>query len=322
MTDDVLLLAGDATMLNSLERILAESGYLCVKATTAAEALALIDSRPQITVVISDTHVADMSGMQFVDRLNALTLGRTRPRVLMLSEEPTLDAAVNALRLGVRDFVLKPVSSLSLIDAVRRAMAQAHGYLAASYARSPQAEALLRQAEELSGRLRILAYPGGAADAELQHAQAAGTRATANSVVRSAAADIPHAMSDAEPAQEAAAGNEKLAVLDTIEQLRKLRSHYEHHDLDDVAWDLLLELLRAERMHQKRSVSGLAISISGVSATTSLRRMHELAARHYIERIPDPSDARRDFVTLTPKSHALLFDYLAQANAYLSAVTN
>jgi len=321
MTDDVLLLAGDATMLNSLERILAESGYLCVKATTAAEALALIDSRPQITVVICDTHVADMSGMQFVDRLNALTLGRTRPRVLMLSEEPTLDAAVNALRLGVRDFVLKPVSALSLIDAVRRAMAQAHGYVAASYARSPQAEALLRQAEELSGRLRILAYPGGAADTELQHGQAADTRATAG-VVRPPAGDVPHAVSDAEPAVEDVPGGEKLAVLDTIEQLRKLRSHYEHHDLDDVAWDLLLELLRAERMHQKRSVSGLAISISGVSATTSLRRMHELAARHYIERIPDPSDARRDFVTLTPKSHALLFDYLAQANAYLSALTN
>ena len=132
--------------------------FFCARATDRyTEALALIDSRPQITVVISDTSVVDMSGMQFVDRLNALTLGRTRPRVLMLSEEPTLDAAVNALRLGVRDFVLKPVTPLNLIDAVRRAMAQAHGYLAASYARSPQAEALLRQAEELSGRLRILA---------------------------------------------------------------------------------------------------------------------------------------------------------------------
>src|SRR5690606_32458975 len=91
--------------------------------------------------------------------------------------------------------------------------------------------------------------------------------------------------------------------------------------LDDVAWDLLLELLRAERLRQRLSVSGLTISISGVSATTSLRRMNELAAREYIERIPDPADARRDFVALTPKSQALLADYLALAIAYVSAVS-
>lgn len=310
MTDEVLLLAGDATMLYSLERILSESGYLCVSASTAAEALTLIDSRPQITVVVSDTQLSDMSGMQFVDRLNALTLGRARPRVLMLSEEPTLENAVNALRIGVRDFVTKPVNASNIIDAVRRAMAQAHGYVAASYARSPQAEALLREAEELSGRLRILAYPGHPADTQV-HSQITEVRQPPAS--RAPASEL---------GADAQSDTGRMAILDTIEHLRKLRDHYDHHELDDVAWDLLLELLRAERMHQKRSVSGLAISISGVSATTSLRRMHELAARQYIERVPDPGDARRDFVTLTPKSHALLFDYLAQANAYLSALTN
>jgi len=113
-----------------------------------------------------------------------------------------------------------------------------------------------------------------------------------------------------------------LSILDTIEQLRRLRSCYEHHNLDDVAWDLLLGLLRAERMQQMLSVSGLAISISGVSATTSLRRMNELAARGYIERIPDPGDARRDFAMLTPKSRELLSNYLAQANTCLSALNS
>ena len=68
----------------------------------------------------------------------------------------------------------------------------------------------------------------------------------------------------------------RLGILDTIEQLRRLRAQYVNHDLDDIGWDLLLELLRAERMRQKLSVSGLAISISGVSTTTSLRRINEL----------------------------------------------
>ncbi|HVZ34239.1 MAG TPA: hypothetical protein VG963_17550 [Polyangiaceae bacterium] len=49
--------------------------------------------------------------------------------------------------------------------------------------------------------------------------------------------------------------------------------------------------------------------------------MNELAARRYMERVPDPSDARRDFVAFTQKSPELLADYLTQANAQVSAIT-
>ena len=44
-----------------------------------------------------------------------------------------------------------------------------------------------------------------------------------------------------------ASGRKKVPVLDTIEKLRRLRSRYDEHKLDDVAWELLLELLRTER---------------------------------------------------------------------------
>jgi DNA-binding MarR family transcriptional regulator len=108
-----------------------------------------------------------------------------------------------------------------------------------------------------------------------------------------------------------------LTVLDTIEQLRRLRDLYAHHSLDEVDWDLLLELLRAERLQQRISVSALTIMTSGPSTTTSLRRINQLVARGYIVRIPDANDARRDFVSLTSKSNDLLTDYLTRANAYL-----
>lgn len=306
MTEEVLLLDDDATMLSILEGILSGSGYSCVTATSAAEALALVESRPEIAVVLSDILMPDMTGLQFVDRLNTLPLQHPRPRVLLLTGQPTVEAAVDALRLGVRDFLVKPIRAPDLIDAVRRALAQQQADVVAQQGRSPQLDTLLRQAEELAGRLRSLAYT--------PPAQPATPAATPAPPLRGAppVAETPVMPTD----------TGKLAILDTIEQLRRLRSRYRQHELDDVAWDLLLELLRAERMQQKLSVSGLAISISGVSATTSLRRMNELAARGYIERIPDPGDARRDFVMLTPKSHELLSDYLAQANTYLSALNS
>ncbi len=107
-------------------------------------------------------------------------------------------------------------------------------------------------------------------------------------------------------------------MLDTIEQLRRVRTRYDDHKLDEVAWELLLELLRAEQGGQKLSVSALTISIPGVSATTSLRRIGELATGGYVDRTPDARDGRRDFVTLTVKARSLLTDYLAQVDSCLT----
>jgi len=110
----------------------------------------------------------------------------------------------------------------------------------------------------------------------------------------------------------------KVSVLDTIEQLRQVRSRYDSHKLDDVAWELLLELLRAERDQQRLSVSALTVSIPGVSATTSLRRIGELTTGGYTDRTPDARDGRRDFVTLTDKGRGLLTDYLAGVDSCLT----
>ncbi|MFK4979977.1 winged helix DNA-binding protein, partial [Klebsiella pneumoniae] len=68
----------------------------------------------------------------------------------------------------------------------------------------------------------------------------------------------------------------------------------------------------------KLSVSALTISIPGVSATTSLRRIGELTARGYVDRVPDETDGRRDFVALTLKAQELLKDYLADVDRYLT----
>jgi len=77
-------------------------------------------------------------------------------------------------------------------------------------------------------------------------------------------------------------------------------------------------LLRAEQSNQRLSVSALTISIPGVSATTSLRRIGELATGGYVDRTPDARDGRRDFVTLTAKARSLLTDYLANVDSCLN----
>jgi CheY-like chemotaxis protein/DNA-binding MarR family transcriptional regulator len=309
---EVLLLDDDPAMLVFLESILSHAGYICHIQTDPQAALSQVASRQEIGLVLSDVYMPGLTGLQFINRLHGLRLGRPAPPVLLLTAQPSVESAIDALRLGAEDFLLKPVRPAELIEAVAHALSRSRTDRTVDTTRSPQIDQLVRQAEELAGRLRNLA------DArDLAPVDTAAPAPAARQVNGEKAIGHP---ADREPAVDRQAVQEPaalLAVLDTIEQLRRLRDLYAHHSLDEVEWDLLLELLRAERLQQRMSVSALTTVASGASTTTSLRRINQLVARGYIVRTPDASDARRDFVSLTSKSNDLLTDYLARANAHL-----
>ena len=300
ITEEVLLLDDDPAMLVFLEGILTGAGYPCRTETNPEAALSHVASSADIGLVLSDVCMPGLTGLQFIDRLHALRLNRPPPRVLLLTGHPSLEAAIDAMRLGAQDFLLKPIRPPELIEAIARALTRSRADRAADPTRPPEIRQLVQQAEELAGRLRSLAYHADFAPAPAPLAISGPPRA------------------DSAPrAQEHPDARALLSVLDTIDHLRRLRDRYTDHQLDEVDWDLLLELLRAERLHQRLSVSALTVSSTAASATTSLRRVNKLVSRGYVIRIPDASDARRDFVSLTSKSNDLLGDYLTRANSHL-----
>jgi CheY-like chemotaxis protein/DNA-binding MarR family transcriptional regulator len=300
MTEEVLLLDDDLTTLTFLEGVLTGAGFKCSVCGDPQQALALVAAREEIAVVVSDLYMPHMDGLQFADALTTLGLTRPVPRVLLLTARPSLESAVGALRSGAHDFLVKPIRPVDIIDTVTRALERARQDRRAYMTSAPDVVQLIRHAEELTGELRRLATPA---------ARSAVPGARQNDPSRDSfqgAAPLP-------PGQRT-----KVSVLDTIEQLRRVRDRYNSHKLDEVAWELLLELLRAEQGNQKLSVSALTISIPGVSATTSLRRIGELATGGYVDRTPDARDGRRDFVTLTAKARGLLTEYLANVDSCLN----
>lgn len=325
MTEEVLLLDDDPAMLVFLEGVLGSAGYACHTEVDPESALTRVAATPDIGLILSDVCMPGLTGLQFIGRLHALPLRWPTPKVVLLTAHPSLEAAIDALRLGAQDFLLKPIRPPALIDAIDRALERSRADRVADPGRPPEMRELVRQAEELAGRLRSLAY----ANSPYAHAPRRATSRAPHRTATAAPASLQHhpVTSDLHPAtsgalaMEVPQGRELLSVLDTIEQLRRLREHYREHQLDDLEWELLLELLRAERMHQPMSVSRLTSSTSAASTSTSLRRINHLVSRGYFTRTPDEQDARRDFVALTSKSNLLLADYLARANAHLRDLT-
>lgn len=271
MPDIVLLLDDDATALSFLEGVLNGADIACLTTSDPKQALIAVQNRPDITLIISDICMPTMNGIQFADRLNSLALQWRVPSVLFLTAHPTLERAVDALRLGAYDFLRKPVRPAELLEAVRHGLERAERRRVPPAGGAPDIDKLIRQAEK---------------------------RAPAASDAQSIRGHV--------------------SVLDTIEGLHKLRLRYADHKLDELAWDLLLELQRAAQRNNRLSVSALAISFPDTPTTTSLRRIGELTAGGYIGREPDAHDRRRDFLTLTLKAQALLEDYLTCAEAFLS----
>jgi DNA-binding MarR family transcriptional regulator len=98
----------------------------------------------------------------------------------------------------------------------------------------------------------------------------------------------------------------------SVIRARRQRTRYFSEDLfSDPAWDMLLDLFRAEILQQRVSVSSLCIA-AAVPATTALRWLKLMVQGGLLIRRPDPVDLRRVYVELSPQTSAALRRYFAE----------
>jgi hypothetical protein len=103
---------------------------------------------------------------------------------------------------------------------------------------------------------------------------------------------------------------------DTVMRLiraRRLRSKFFPADLfADPAWDMMLDLLHAELMQRRVSVSSLCAA-ADVAPTTALRWLTNMVDQGLFVRRSDPLDGRRVFVELAPDVSTGLKRYFVEA---------
>lgn len=301
----ILVIDDEPTTLELVRSVLEANGYSCLTASNGEEALTLIRATPGILLAISDINMPGMDGITLLRNISTLPGIQSPPRVVFLTAYPSVDFAVAALRLGAIDFLTKPVRPQGLLQAVRAAVDRVQRERAAG--QGADRAALAQQAEMLAAALKDWA--------QLQR-QDISQAPAAQMHEPPAPEPKAHEPKTHEP-KAMAAGEFALLGMDHLRRLRRLFPPL--GELDDVAWDLLRELLRAERNGQRLSVSALTLSVEQVSSTTALRRTQELVKAGHIVRSPDPSDARRDFVALATHIRAALDQYLQRVAAELAA---
>jgi DNA-binding NtrC family response regulator len=117
ITDDLMLLADDDELTLTFMRGFAHRlGFQALEARDGAEALQLMQEK--VSIALIDLQMPRMGGMELVAELNARF---PRTEILIVSGEGGVADAVAAMKLGVADYLQKPVDFSTLSAAIDRA---------------------------------------------------------------------------------------------------------------------------------------------------------------------------------------------------------
>jgi two-component system response regulator AtoC len=120
---NVLLVDDDPAVAKVLGALLAQAGLTTHTARDGQEALALLARKP-IDVVVSDVRMPGMDGMQL---LSEVAKGWPDVPVILLTAHGTVPLAVEAMKAGAADFVLKPFDREEILFSVRKALLRTQG---------------------------------------------------------------------------------------------------------------------------------------------------------------------------------------------------
>src|SRR5437660_2148618 len=115
-----ILIIDDDDQIRGLLLNLLGNIYDCFEAESAEQALTALEE-DHFDLVISDIQLGGMSGLELVPRVHSIASDCV---VLMISGQNTIETAIEAMRAGAFDYIMKPFDTRHVLVAVERALKQ------------------------------------------------------------------------------------------------------------------------------------------------------------------------------------------------------
>jgi DNA-binding response OmpR family regulator len=113
----IMVVDDDQDTVAILARHLQREGFVPIEASSGAQCLKLVQEN-EVDVILLDLMMPDMDGFQVVRELRANPVTAEIP-IIMITARDDLDARAEGMRLGVSDFLAKPVFRRQLASRVR-----------------------------------------------------------------------------------------------------------------------------------------------------------------------------------------------------------
>lgn len=114
----VLIVDDDCTQLVMLSGVLQTQGIQSLTAENAAEAMDLLVADNLIGLVITDLRMMPVDGLEFIRSIRKSVWADVP--IVVISGDAGIRDAIDAMHLGIVDFLLKPIEPAQLIPLVFR----------------------------------------------------------------------------------------------------------------------------------------------------------------------------------------------------------
>jgi DNA-binding NtrC family response regulator len=118
MAEKLLIVEDEDTLCKSLQRVFSKEGYEVDRADSAESAFKLLE-RNSYDLIITDIILPGISGIELMTKYR-----ETNPaqKVIIITAYASLTTAVEALKAGASDFIIKPLMHDEMKRAVSRVL--------------------------------------------------------------------------------------------------------------------------------------------------------------------------------------------------------
>lgn len=111
----ILIAEDEEGVRTSLAEVLEEEGYAVTAVADGAAAVAALDAK-EFDVVLTDLRMPNVDGLELLQRVRQIS---PQTLVLLMTAHATVETAVEALRRGAQDYLLKPVLFEELLHKIQ-----------------------------------------------------------------------------------------------------------------------------------------------------------------------------------------------------------
>jgi two-component system, NtrC family, response regulator AtoC len=148
----ILAVDDEPSMRRLLEISLRQAGYEPISAGDGREALQIIKSQ-QVDLVVSDLHMPGMNGL---DLLKTIRADNEALPFIMVTAQGEIKTAVEAMKLGAADYILRPFDLETLEVAIAKALSIQRLQLENTYFKSEISDNLIGQSESMLALKKLI----------------------------------------------------------------------------------------------------------------------------------------------------------------------
>ena len=116
MADKILLADDESTFRETLAKVLTEEGFDVTAVDNGSDAIDSV-TKQAYSIAILDIHMPGADGIKV---LREIMRARPETRVIMITAYGTVEMAVEAIKLGACDYVMKPVMFDDILAKIRQ----------------------------------------------------------------------------------------------------------------------------------------------------------------------------------------------------------